>query len=588
MKKVLLIIYIMLSLPLVPASPLQAATVRQYRTHAVQALRDCLLNEAGPLDSGAPLMNAVIRFYEERQFKPAWMSSSGVTRQGAALLAVLNLLDGERTPLLAAYVRHLKMILHDGSQMMHLSTTFPLDDMLKVDIGMTQIALYFAIRKSTESLFPGEETRPPQAAPQPWVANRLANVLQISTWNALLRSAFPLENPFLALKKSLTRFETIRELGGWPAIPEGRAIKPGQKDPRVPLLRKRLIISGDMGLESFSPDQLLDDALAEGIRRFQQRHGLRADGVVGPDTLAELNVGVKERIAQIRLNLARWCRLPARPGPRYLLVNIPGFRLDVVENRKVVESMRAIVGRTERRTPVMSAMMTYLEINPYWNIPQQIAGEDILPKIHKDPGYLLRQNIQVFNSWRKNARALDPMAIDWQRYSKEHFPFRLRQEPSPSNALGQFKFMFPNRFSVYIHDTPAKSLFTRTSRSFSSGCVRIEQPRFLANYLLAAQGWDRCKIEENAKSLKRKVVVLKHPIPVHLVYLTAWADKDGTIHFFQDLYGRDESQMEKQSRFECAQLPSASDLMAVDRILERNNDRAASKPSGGNGDLKIS
>jgi L,D-transpeptidase YcbB len=588
MKKVLLIVYIMLFLPLLPTPPLQAAPVDQYQIQAVRRLRGCLSNDAGTLDSGPPLMNAVIRFYEERQFKPAWMSSSGVTPQGAALLAVLNSVDGERSPLLTAYVHHLRMVLQDGSQMMSLSTTFPLDDMLKVDIGMTQIALYFAIRKSTESLFPGEETRTRQAAPQPWVTNKLANVLQISTWNALLRSAFPKENPFLALKKSLNRFETIRELGGWPAIPEGRAIKPGEKDPRVPLLRKRLIISGDMGLETFSPDQHLDGSLVEGVRRFQQRHGLRVDGVVGPDTLAELNVGVQERIAQIRLNLARWCRLPARLGPRYLLVNIPGFRLDVVENCQVVESMRAIVGRTERHTPVMSAMMTYLEINPYWNIPQQIAGEDILPKIHNDPGYLLRQSIQVFNSWQKNARALDPMAIDWQRYSKEYFPFHLRQEPSLSNALGQFKFMFPNRFSVYIHDTPAKSLFTRTSRSFSSGCVRIERPRLLANYLLAAQGWDRRKIEVKAKSRKRKVVVLKHPIPVHLVYLTAWADEDGTIHFFKDLYGRDERQLENPSRFECAQLPSASDLMAVDRILERDNDRAASKPSGRNGDLKIS
>lgn len=217
---------------------------------------------------------------------------------------------------------------------------------------------------------------------------------------------------------------TIRLLGGWPTIPEGHRIKPGCKNSRVPLLRQRLVISGDAGLETLGLDEVYDTQLVAGVRRFQHRHGLKADGVVGPATLAELNTSVQERIVQIKLNMLRWRRMPEQMGQRYLLANIPGFRLEIVENNQVVRSMRTIVGKPERPTPVMSAMMTYLEINPYWNIPQQIARTDILPKIDADALFLRHNGIEVFDSWREDAPALDPSTIDWKRCSEAYFPFR--------------------------------------------------------------------------------------------------------------------------------------------------------------------
>jgi murein L,D-transpeptidase YcbB/YkuD len=359
------------------------------------------------------------------------------------------------------------------------------------------------------------------------------------------------QKPFLALKKALDRLNTIRLLGGWPAIPEGRRIKPGCKDSRVPLLRQRLVISGDAGLETLGLDEVYDAPLVAGVRRFQHRHGLKADGVVGPATLAELNTSVQERITQIKLNMLRWRRMPEQMGQRYLLANIPGFRLDVVENNQVVRSMRTIVGKPERPTPVMSAMMTYLEISPYWNIPQQIARTDILPKIDADALFLRHNGIEVFDSWREDAPALDPSTIDWKRFSEAYFPFRLRQKPSASNALGRIKFIFPNRFSVYIHDTPARSLFSKNSRSYSSGCVRIEKPLTLADYLLADQGWDKDKIVDKVKRNERTVVVLKKAIRVHLVYMTAWADSNDTVYFYHDLYGRDRRLLEELNRPRC-------------------------------------
>ena len=192
----------------------------------------------------------------------------------------------------------------------------------------------------------------------------------------------------------------------------------------------------------------------------------------------------------------------ARGG--HLMVNIPAFELSVMEADSRVDRMRTIVGRIKRQTPIMSGTMTYLEFNPYWNIPQKIARKDILPKVIGDPDYLTRQGIKVFDNWDDQASALDPAAIAWNNLSGRYFPYRLRQDPSEVNALGQVKFMFPNDYSIYIHDTPGKSLFGRQGRSFSSGCVRVEAPMALAQYLLNGQGWDRTRLETTIANGQRQ------------------------------------------------------------------------------------
>ncbi|MBC2744014.1 MAG: L,D-transpeptidase family protein [Desulfosarcina sp.] len=201
--------------------------------------------------------------------------------------------------------------------------------------------------------------------------------------------------------------------------------------------------------------------------------------------------------------------------------------------------MRAIVGKKRRQTPIMSDRMTYLEFNPYWNIPRKIARRDILPKVISDPAYLTRQGIRIFDSWDRQALELDPMTIEWEKISTRHFPYRFRQDPSDLNALGQVKFMFPNHHSVYIHDTPGKALFDQQERNFSSGCVRVEKPLALAQYLLSEQGWDRARLEATIAQGQRQAVVLDSPIPVHLVYFTAWVDEDETVNFREDIYERD-------------------------------------------------
>jgi murein L,D-transpeptidase YcbB/YkuD len=300
-------------------------------------------------------------------------------------------------------------------------------------------------------------------------------------------------------------------------------------------------VSGNVQRSAALKAACFDDRLVTAVAGFQGRHGLTADGVVGERTLAALNVPVEQRIRQIQLNLERWRWMPEDLGSRYVLVNIPGFQMQVVEAGQVVKTMRTIVGQKSRPTPVLSSKITYLEINPYWYVPSKIAREDLLPKIQENPSYLVRQNFRVFDSWDKDARELNPFTINWASLNEAHFPFRLRQEPAAHNALGRVKFMFPNELSVYIHDTPAKSLFKRSSRPFSSGCVRVEAPLELVALLLRHQDWDQARLAEAVASNQRQVVILDDPMPVHLVYLTAWVAAGGETHFREDIYGHDQT-----------------------------------------------
>ncbi len=347
------------------------------------------------------------------------------------------------------------------------------------------------------------------------------------------------EAEYQFLQKTLRAYDAINRTGGWPKVEPGPPLRVGDQGPRVKALRSYLRATGDLPTVTLSSDPVFDRALESAVMRFQGRHGLFEDGVVGKNTQAAIAVPVEERINQLQINMERWRSIPGSFGSHYLMVNIPGFELRIVENDTVVRKMRAIVGKKRRQTPVMSDRITYVELNPYWNIPRRIVLEDILPRIQEDPGYLAKHGIRVFNGWKEEASVLDPVAIDWGRVSNSYFPYRLRQEPSKMNSLGQVKFMFPNRQSVYIHDTPGKNLFQKQKRAFSSGCVRVQDPLALAEYLIGEQDWDRKRLETTIEAGRRQVIVLKKSIPVHLVYFTAWVDEGGDVHFREDIYDID-------------------------------------------------
>ena len=257
-------------------------------------------------------------------------------------------------------------------------------------------------------------------------------------------------------------------------------------------------------------------------------------------TRAELNVSVERRVEQLELNLERWRWLPQDLGRRHIIVNIAAFELEVVEDEAVVLAMRVVVGRPYHNTPVFSDTMRYIVLNPYWEVPRKIAVQEILPRIKRDPSYLAREKLRVFKGWGLEAREVDPATVNWSAITPANFPFRLRQDPGPLNALGRVKFVFPNKFNVYLHDTPSRQLFEKTQRDFSHGCIRIQKPIDLAVYLLRQDPrWNRDALLRALDKAVDRSVPLPEPIPIHLLYWTAWADGDGTIQFRPDIYGWD-------------------------------------------------
>jgi len=352
----------------------------------------------------------------------------------------------------------------------------------------------------------------------------------------------PEKTSYLKLESALAQHRDFQRRGGWPSVPDGPPMRKGDSGGRIGILRDRLLISGDLEEVDEQHPDLLDDEMDLAVRRFQERHGRAVDGIVGPNTLADLNVSVEHRVRQIELNLERWRQLPRDLGERFIMVNTASFQLEFVENDQRLMKMRVVAGRRSRSTPEVSSELTYLVLNPYWHIPHGIAKRDILPKIQEDPDYLARQSILVFENWESDAPKLDAQSVEWSEVTERSFAFKLRQEPGPGNALGRIKFAFPNPFSVYLHGTPAQSLFRKAQRDFSSGCVRIEKPIELASLLLKGEpGWTRKRIVNTVRSGKTQVVRLSKRIPVHLSYWTAWVDETGTTHFRDDIYGRDRS-----------------------------------------------
>ncbi|MGD8834049.1 MAG: L,D-transpeptidase family protein [Desulfobacteraceae bacterium] len=488
--------------------------------------------------------NTLVRFYEKHDFKLIWFDSEGITPQGKALLKILANAAREGLNPTQYQVSQLKPIIQNLIWQNDEDASASLSQIIRLDIAFTQSFLKYASDLQHGRRYPKQFTvadRTEITFSPEITAMRLKRALHQGDLKALFAELTPRHAEYDYLRRYLDRYETIRQLGGWQQIPGGPSLKIGIRSPRVPILSRHLLITGDLPFSQFSTQDHFAEPLEKAVRKYQHRNGLKMDGIVGKATLDCLNISVEQRIAQIKLNMERWRWLPPDLEPRRLMVNIPGFELKIIRNHLPQETMRVIVGRKKRQTPLLSSTMTYLEFNPFWNVPSTIARKDILPKIQIDPDYLVKNSIRVLTGWKNNSVMLDPYDIDWQKFSKKYLPYRFRQDPSPHNALGQVKFMFPNHHSIYIHDTPAKSLFKNEIRSFSSGCIRVEDPLRLAHLLLENQQWDLQRINNAIDTQKRRVIVMKEPIPVHLVYFTAWADGgDGTLNFRQDIYGRDQ------------------------------------------------
>ena len=368
----------------------------------------------------------------------------------------------------------------------------------------------------------------------------LAGITASSSFRDALHQLTPRHRGYQRLRTLLGAYRSLESTGGWPVIPPGEPLERGSFDQRVQLLRHRLMLSGDLAGFDYREAFNFDATLEAAVRDFQAQHGLEVDGVVGRKTLAALNVPISERIQQIQLNMERWRWMPDELGDRYLLVNMAGFELQAIEDDETVMDMRVIIGRPYRSTPAFAGEMSYLVFNPYWNVPHKLAILDLLPKQQANPEYLARKGFRIYADWSKGAQELDPAAIDWQSYTPETFTYRLRQDPGMSNSLGRIKFMLPNPYAVYLHDTPSRHLFRRPVRTFSSGCIRVEEPLQLADFVLGNEaGTSRVDVLEAIDSGENHSVSLPQKVPVYLLYLTAWVDDEGRAHFHDDVYGRD-------------------------------------------------
>ena len=469
---------------------------------------------------------AVRRAYAQAGYRPLWLRDD--RRPAGTLLAHLRRAERQGLRPEAYDVDALSRAL-DG----HDADDAPVRARLELRLTVAFLRYARDLRHGRPAARPARH-----GAPTPDVQALLAGVRAARAPDLYLAGLVPRHAGYRELRHALRRYLAIRDAGGWPVVPDGPALTQGDRGARVALLHRRLAVGGDLAAYDPDPDRF-DATLAAAVRRFQARHGLVPDGVVAARTRAALNVQAGARADQLARNLERlrWGRPSAGLSVR---VNVPGFRMTLLQDGRPQFAARAIVGMAKRPTPVFADRITHLVFNPSWTVPQSIARADLLPRIRRDAGYLRRADMKVYAGWAPDAARLHPAAVSWDRAAGRLDSYRLVQAPGPGNPLGRVKFMFPNRHNVYLHDTPNTGLFDHARRTYSSGCIRIDRPIDLARALLArTDGWDAARIDRAVASGRTVRARLATPVPVRIVYRTAWVDAQGTLHLRPDIYGRD-------------------------------------------------
>ena len=376
-----------------------------------------------------------------------------------------------------------------------------------------------------------------QVNPDKDPVSALERRLHTGTLDEGLKNIRPRYKQYGLLKNTLKKYRDIQEQGGWQAIPEGPTLKPGMIDDRIVSLRRRLAASGEYD-SKLSVSTYFDEGLVPSVMQFQKSHGLEPDGKVGKKTLEALNIPVEQRIDQLRVNLERSRWLLHKLPSEYLWVDIAGFKVYHYQNGEMVWSSRIMVGKPYRHTPVFKSKVKYIVFNPTWTVPPTILKEDILPKLKEGPSYLYEKKIDVID---RDGSIIDPSSVDWSLYHTT-IPFTLKQAPGPMNALGRMKFILPNKYFIFMHDTPSRHLFKKEDRAFSSGCIRVEKYTELAQRLLNdTVDWNPEKIQELIDTEETQRVNLLQKMPVILTYSTVWVEPNGDIIFLKDVYERDQA-----------------------------------------------
>jgi murein L,D-transpeptidase YcbB/YkuD len=511
---------------------------------------------------GADLWKGLRRLYEARGYQPLWIKDGRARPEVAVLRDAVQRAAEEGLNPSDYDVQAAETLLAARPAGLFRRETVALEPLVEADLRFSSTLLKFASHLQRGRVPPGQVDKHWFGRPS---GDDLVKLLQASLESGTLEKGLDQVKPrhpqYAALKQALARYREIAARGGWPALPAGLTLKRGQAHPQVAALRQRLAATGDLpasaataSANATSGDQatapagapaagqspaaagpVFDKETQEALGRFERRHGLTADGRLDREVLAALNVAVEARIRQIELNLERWRWLPETLGERYVLVNIPTFHLTAVDNGRTELDMRVVGGTQENPTPIFTDEMTTVVFSPYWNVPAEIARNETIPAMMRDPDYVHRNNLEVV----RGSRVVNPWSIDWSNPGRVRF----RQRPGANNALGGVKFIFPNTFDVYLHDTPADSLFARVERDYSHGCVRVEKPFELAQWALKSQPeWTAEKIRAAMASGREQHVALEKTVGVFIIYETVWVDDDGTLEFRDDIYGHDARQ----------------------------------------------
>ncbi|MCB1509151.1 MAG: L,D-transpeptidase family protein, partial [Hyphomicrobiaceae bacterium] len=474
---------------------------------------------------------AIAEFYSAREFAPVFLDAGAINARGQAVLETLA----------AAAREGLDPEAYDAPETARIAAEAT--DAAATELRLARAALHYARDAYTGRIAPGD------VASDITIERHIANPVEILATladapdaGATLLAYNPPHEGYRLLRDALARLRHDAEDEHHVEVPAGSTLRLGDVDSRVALLRERLGVAmpenappGIGAAEpAFDPERF-DEALEQAVKTFQDEHGLAADGIVGPATLASLNAGAGDLIPEVIANMERWRWLPRDLGRFHVFVNVPEYRVFVVRGGETVHTTRVIVGQRQHRTPIFSDEMEHIVVNPYWHVPTSILTNEMLPRIQADPTYLSRANYEVVARVGGRSQVVDPTAIDWSTVRRGQV--YVRQRPGGGNALGQIKFMFPNQHSVYLHDTSSRGLFTRDRRALSHGCVRVENPFEFADVILSEERqWTPARVRGLVGGSERTIALDSH-LPVHLAYFTARVDDEGRLRMFDDIYG---------------------------------------------------
>ena len=473
------------------------------------------------------------KFYSRRDYQLAWSAEGEYVPQASMFLNMLRNAHNDGMNPHIFNIQEIENAMNDSDGRRR-------DSLTRKKVDMELSGAYF---KYSRKLWKGFVD--PDEEGVEWFVNRkkvkygktLDSIL-VSDKNNPFEYYMPVHEEYLALQKQLVKYSAIKEQQQWRDLDSLGLLKVSLGDTAmsISVLKKQLFLTGD--LSDTVRSGVYDGKLSEGIRKFQIRNGLTSTGQLTPETIQKLSLPVDHTIQQIMVNMERWRWVPEKIGRDYLLVNIPEYKLKIIENDQEIHSMKVIVGKTHTHTPVFNDKLEYVVINPYWNVPENIVLTELIPAQKKDPESWRRQHIEVYHKYDFEHPVAEE-EITWDSVDYNRFPYQLRQSPGKSNALGKYKFLFPNNFHVYLHDTPTTHLFDKEVRGFSHGCIRVEDPEWLAGYLL-----DNISQETLATALKKENQWFKirkaKQLPVYILYFTAWTDQDGQLHLRDDIYKHDQ------------------------------------------------